>query len=51
MKQKEKGIFIGGENMVKCEKVRPLIYRVFIPEYKIAESMVDIICIYIYIVL
>ena len=53
MGQKEKGIYIGDENMVKCATVRPLIYSVFISQYlyNIAESMLDIICIYIYIVL
>ena len=32
MEQKEKGICIGGENMVKCATVRPLIYSVFISQ-------------------
>ena len=53
MEHKEKGISIGDENMVKCATVRPLIYSVFISQwmYKIAESMLDLVCIYIYIVL
>ena len=53
MEWKEKGIFIGGENMVKCAPVRPLIYSVFISQwlYKIAQSMLDLVCIYIYIAL
>ena len=29
MEHKEKGICTGGENMVKCATVRPLIYSVF----------------------
>ena len=53
MEQKEKGICIGDENMVKCATARRLIYSVFISQllYKIAESMLDLACIYIYIVL
>ena len=53
MEQKEKGIYIRGESMVKCATVRSLIYRFFISQslYKIAESMLDLVCIYIYIVL
>ena len=45
MKQKEKGIFIGDENLVKCATVRPLIYSVFISQwlYKIAESMLELL--------
>ena len=39
MEQKEKGICIGDENMVKCATVRLLIYSVFISLYKIAESI------------
>ena len=48
MEQKEKGIFKGDENMVKCVTVRPLIYSAFISQwlYKIAESMLDLICYY-----
>ena len=48
MEQKEKGICIGDKNMVKCATFRPLIYSVFISQwlYKIAESMLDLVCIY-----
>ena len=32
MEQKEKGICIGDENMVKCATIRPLIYSDFISQ-------------------
>ena len=47
------GNLLGDENMVICATVRPLIFSVFISQllHKIAESMLDLVCIYIYIVL
>ena len=53
MDHKEKSIFIGGEIMVKCATVKADYIGVFLfyNDCKKAESMLDVICIYIYLVL
>ena len=49
IEQKEKGIFKRDLNMVKCAKFdRSYIVFLFHNDYKIAESMLDLVCIYIY---
>ena len=41
MEQKEKGICIGDENMVKCATVRPFTYSVFI-SHRLQNSRINV---------